>query len=97
MHIATQKGHLQIVQLLATCGATLGATLNDGRTVAIQKGHTNTVDFLQAVAAWPPLKIAVACRIHAAAKSALKLGLVDPAFTTATELATAAAKPAGGL
>ena len=97
---ASLHGHLESLQLLATFGANLAVKTNRGTTamaIAIRLGHTTVTDFLQAVAAWQPLKIAVACRFHAAAKTALKLGLVDPAFTTAAELATTASSPAGAL
>ena len=90
---ASRKGYLQLVQLLASSGA---ATTN-AATRASSHGHVTVAAFLRAVAGWAPLKIAVACRLHSAAKSALKLGRIEPAFTTATELAAVAAAPPGSL
>ena len=99
LHLAACKGRLQLAQLLAAFGANLAATFNGHTALVLADGSglSAIVDFLQAVATWTPLKIAVACRLHAAAKSALKLGLIDPAFTTAAELTNTASRPAGAM
>ena len=46
---------------------------------------------------WPGLKVAVACRLHAAARSALKLGRIDPTDCTAADLVQVGVASANAL
>ena len=49
LHLAAEKGHLKVVQLLVESGAKCDLTTKDGRTaldVAVDYGHVEIVRFL---------------------------------------------------
>ena len=77
LHVASYKGHLDVAQLLASSGTDVAAKTNRGTTAharAVATGHADVAAFLAAVAAWPAFKVAAACRLVDAARSALWLG-----------------------
>ena len=61
-------------------------------------GHNKVAMWLGAVASWPPMRIAVACRLHREARFALRVGAMgDPTLCRLKDIyATAAATDAYG-
>jgi hypothetical protein len=98
--VAAQQGHEAVATLLAVFGADIGVKVQ-GLTVEAQArvhGPPRLAAFLGAVAGWPGVKIAVACRLADAARSGLRHGWLDPAGScTLVELAAVAGSPAGAL
>ena len=82
LYIASQKGHTHVAQLLAVHGASLTIATSNGRTaydVASRYGRQQLAEWLAAAADHAPIQIAVGCRRHADARSALRTGaLGDP-------------------
>ena len=109
LHISSVRGDLRSVQILVSFGADATAATEDGFTALglcnslanaqnANPDHATIADFLQVVATWPALKIAMACRLHSDIKSALKLGRIDPTDgCTLAELAVLASSPANAL
>ena len=59
--------------------------------MATERGHQQLADWLAAAAAHAPIQIAVGCRLHADARSALRTGaLGDPTLCTVKDVMQAA-------
>ena len=88
--LASCHGHLNVVQLLATYGANMGAVEHKGehigehireetaRSEAERGNHPEIVAFLDVIESWHPIRIAIACRLHADLRLLLKTGSIDP-------------------
>ena len=89
---AAQNGRMQILQLLGAFGADIEL---DGKVRAKAKFfyRTAVLSWLDAVSGWSPLKIAVGCRLHDVAKTALRLGKIDARGAGANELVEIASHP----
>ena len=105
LFIAAGTGHTELAGLLATFGAAVrgpvaiadaagSGEITDPRCCALASGHDELATWLDVVADWRPIQIAVACRLHSAAREALRTGAIgDP---TACALADVKAAAAGG-
>ena len=94
LHVASARGHVGVARLLPVYGAALGLLDDDGRSAqmfATRRGHDELAQWLTAVAHHAPVQIAVACRLHAEARVALRTGaLGDPTMCTQKEVVHAA-------
>jgi len=104
--MASQEGHVDVVQLLATFGAVIDrdtrclsskplADDTDATPTPVSQarrnGHDDLAAWLIAVACHHPIQIAVACRLHSAARSALRRGMMhDPTMCSLTDVDAAA-------
>ena len=92
--LASSCGHMSVVQLLAAMGAAVAHVDNDGDTAqqaASIEGHDRLAGWLAAVADHAPIQIAVGCRMHGEARSALRTGaLGDPTLCTLKDVMHAA-------
>ena len=97
LHVAAQAGHLAVAQLLAVFGANISALVHyNGKSRPAQQyarkaGHGQLAHWLGAVTGHTPVQIAVGCRLHGEARSALRIGaLGDPTLCTAKDVVHAA-------
>jgi hypothetical protein len=94
LHRAAENGHSETMQLLVTFGADMSAENVDGKTpeqCATRRGQDEVALWLRAVATWHPIRIAVACRHHGAARLMLRNGTCsDPTTCSIAEINKAA-------
>ena len=97
--MACGNGHLPVVQLLIVYGAdsaalALVAECDEHFTaqrIATIRGHATLAHWLVATADHVPAQIAIGCRLHAEAQSALRSGVLgDPTTCTVAQLMQAA-------
>ena len=87
---ASAGGHMRVALLLAAHGAALAHVHNYGHT-AQQTTSSEEHGQLAAVADHAPIRIAVGCRMHGEARSALRTGVLgDPTLCTLKEIMHAA-------
>ena len=101
LHVAGMSGNLAAAQVLIVYGASIEAEEQFGDTVAtlaVAEDQPHVGMWLAAVAGWSPLRIAMGCRLHNDARTALRLGLIDPDLLLIAEIraskAAARASPA---
>lgn len=81
LHVAGMSGNLGAVQALIVYGASVDAEEMFGDTVAtlaVAEQQPHLGKWLTAVAGWSSLRVAVDCRMHRDARTAMRLGLIDP-------------------
>ena len=89
--LAAINGHLEVAQLLVVHGGCIcmaARTTTRSPTfgqLAIRKNNLVLARWFGAVHSWHPLRIAVGCRLHADARTVLRLGCPEPMDATAAE------------
>eukprot|EP00729_Bicosta_minor_P006273 gene6273-24394_t len=84
MMSAAKGGHVEVMQLLASCGASTTVEDNGGDNPtryaydSFTVGRRSTLEWLAKVEHWSPLRVAAASRCYREARGAVKQGTVDP-------------------
>ena len=96
---AVMIGDVAMCKLLVLCGADAKVARNGAIILAelYMTGRSDVVAFFGAVADWPLLKIAAACRLHADARWMLHRGAIEPADYSLADLAAISGSPANAL
>ena len=81
LHACSSFQGLSDAQLLAVHGANIAAVNFEGNApsfYAIRYGHHSLADWLDAVIAWSPMRVAAALRMHSCITFLLQQGRIDP-------------------